>query len=187
MLTVRPGSGLAANNKEKALWLLERLVPGTGINNMGMALQVAGRLRPDALGTAIAIVFGRYNGLRTVYRVADGQLTKEVVGEGPSVGIERLSVSGDQIEKDVAEFIGRPFELDGRFLFRAGLAAHPDGDILCIAVHHFSFDMVSLGVFLRDLIGAYDASPCGTPSPRRRGPPCTSCSGRYGHPWPRSS
>jgi hypothetical protein len=157
---------MAANSKETALWLLERLVPGTGINNIGVALQVDGRLRPDALATSIAILVGRHRALRTVYRATDGELTKEVVHDGElSVDVERLSSSSDQIDRDLTEFIDRPFELNGLLLFRAGLAAHPDGDIFCIAVHHFAFDAASIGVFLRDLILVYDAVAADQPVP----------------------
>jgi acyl-CoA synthetase (AMP-forming)/AMP-acid ligase II len=159
-------SRIAVNGKETGLWLLERLVPGTGVNNMGMALQVAGRLRPDVLATSIAILVGRYDALRTVYRETDGELTKEVVATAASsVGIERFPLSGDQIDKDVAEFVGRPFELDGRLLFRAGLAAHPDGDILCIVVHHLNFDGASHGILLRNLILIYNGVAAGKPLP----------------------
>jgi hypothetical protein len=80
--------------------VLERLSPGTGVNNIGMALQVNGQLRPEALATSIAIVVGRHDALRTVYRVTGGELTKEVVTDGEiSVDIERLSLPGDQIRQ----------------------------------------------------------------------------------------
>lgn len=148
----------AATSKESALWLLEKLVPESGINNIGFSLRVNGRLRFDALRTSMAIVLGRYRILRTVFFATDANLVKELVPEGEfEVEIEHLKLSDGQTEKDLVAFVGRPFDLDGRALIRAGLAVCPDGDIFCIAVHHLVFDGTSTAIFMRALISVYEA------------------------------
>ena len=127
MTSAGSASRIAGNSKETALWLLERLA--VAVNNIGVALQVAGRLRPDVLATSIGILVGRYDALRAVYRETDGELTKEAVASGESsVGIERFTVSsnslsdaplsGDQVDKDVAKFL--PLELAEIFKYPAG-------------------------------------------------------------------
>ncbi|MFD0278327.1 condensation domain-containing protein [Kitasatospora sp. NPDC127111] len=157
---------MKTSSKEKALWLLEQLVPGTGVNNLGLGLQVSGRLRPDALRAALAIVAGRFEVLRTVYRTTGADLVKEVVpADGFAVEIEPLALSGGSLEGDLTAFTDRPFALDGRPLVRVGLAAHPDGDVLCVAVHHLVFDMVSVALFLQAFIPVYDAIAAGRPVP----------------------
>ncbi|MCC9311971.1 condensation domain-containing protein [Kitasatospora sp. RB6PN24] len=157
---------MKTSSKEKALWLLEQLVPGTGVNNLGLGLQVSGRLRPDALRAALAIVAGRFEVLRTVYRTAGADLVKEVVPAGEfAVEIEPLDLSGGSLEGDLTAFADRPFRFDGRPLVRVGFATHPDGDVLCVAVHHLVFDMVSVGLFLQAFIPVYDAVAAGRPVP----------------------
>lgn len=157
---------MKTSSKEKALWLLEQLVPGTGVNNLGLGLQVSGRLRPDALRAALAIVVGRFEVLRTVYRATGADLVKEVLPAGGfAVDIEPLELSGGSLEGDLTAFTDRPFRLDGQPLVRVGLAAHPDGDVLCVAVHHLVFDMVSVALFLQAFIPVYDAIAAGRPVP----------------------
>ncbi|WP_435126783.1 condensation domain-containing protein [Actinacidiphila sp. bgisy144] len=156
----------ATTAKEKALWLLEQLVPGTGVNNLGLALQVSGRLRPDVLGAALAVVAGRYEVLRTVFRARGAELHKDVVPAGEfAVPVEPLELSGGPVADDLTAFVDRPFPLDGRPLIRVGTAATADGDLLCVAVHHLVFDMVSVGVLLQALIPVYDAVAAGRPLP----------------------
>jgi hypothetical protein len=157
---------IPATSKEKALWLLDRLVPGTGLNNVSLALQVDGRLRQDALAASIAILLGRYETLRTVYFATGAELVKELVPDGVlKVDIEQLKLSGGPAEKDLAEFVGRPFELDGSPLVRVGVAAHPSGDIFCLVAHHLVFDVTSCAIFLRALIPGYEAAVAGRPVP----------------------
>lgn len=43
--------GQRATRKEQALWLLEELVPGTGVNNLSVAFTVAGPLRRPSCWT----------------------------------------------------------------------------------------------------------------------------------------
>ncbi|MEU9993616.1 condensation domain-containing protein [Streptomyces sp. NPDC048045] len=156
----------ATTNKEKALWLMEELVPDTGINNLGLALQVGGRLRPDVLKAALAVVLSRYDVLRTVFHANGAELLKEVVPASEfSADIEPLDLSGESLEKDLTAFVDRPFRLDGRPLVRVGLAGGPDGDVLCVGVHHLTFDMISAALFLRTFIPVYDAIAAGRPVP----------------------
>ncbi len=157
---------IAATNKEKALWLVEKLVPDSGINNVGLALQVSGRLRPDALRAAMAIVLGRYEALRTVFHASGADLVKHVVPAGEfGTEIEPLRLSADGLDQDLVAFVDRPFRFDGQPLVRIGTAGHPDGDVLCVAVHHLAFDMVSVALFIQAFIPVYDALAAGRPVP----------------------
>ncbi|MFB1042728.1 condensation domain-containing protein [Streptomyces chrestomyceticus] len=158
----------ATTNKEKALWLLEQLVPDTGVNNLGLALQVSGRLRPDVLGAALAVVAGRFEVLRTVFRASGAELLKETVPAGEfAVPVEPLELSGGPLAEDLTAFVDRPFPLDGRPLIRVATATTADGDVLCVAVHHLVFDMVSVGVLLQALVPVYDAVAAGRPLPEQ--------------------
>ncbi|MFF4363746.1 condensation domain-containing protein [Streptomyces sp. NPDC001604] len=157
---------IAATAKEKSMWMVDKLAPDTAANNIGVALQVGGRLRPDALQAAMAIVLGQYEALRTVFLESGADLFKQVVPVGESgVEIEPLDLSGGRPEQDLAAFVSRPFRFDGRPLARIGATGHPDGDILCVAVHHLVFDMTSAVLFLQAFLSAYDAIAAGRPVP----------------------
>jgi non-ribosomal peptide synthetase component F len=148
------------------MWMVDKLAPDTAANNIGVALQVGGRLRPDALRAAMAIVLGQYEALRTVFFESGADLFKQVVpAGGDHVAIEALHVSGDRLERELAAFVSRPFRFDGRPLARIGTAGHPDGDVLCVVVHHLVFDMTSAAVFLQAFLAAYDAVATGRPVP----------------------
>ncbi|GAB1639961.1 condensation domain-containing protein [Krasilnikovia sp. MM14-A1259] len=166
-MTVDATADTAATGKEKALWLLERLVPGTGVNNLGLALRADGRLRPDVLQAALAIMLDRHEALRTVFRAGDAaDLFKWIVAASDfRVPFESIGSSDAPVQERLVAFTDRPFALDGSPLVRAGLAAEPDGDVLCIAVHHLAFDMVSMVLFLREFIGVYEAIRGGQPIP----------------------
>jgi non-ribosomal peptide synthetase component F len=155
-----------ATSKEKALWLLEKLVPESGLNNVSFAFQVAGRLNSGALESAIAVVLRRYETLRTVFIANDAELVKEVIPAAEfKVAVEQSEISGDDVGAGLTEFIGRPFDLDGQPLFRAGVFAHADGDVFCMAVHHLVFDAISIGIFMQAFVPVYDALAAGRPLP----------------------
>ncbi|KUM86793.1 hypothetical protein AQI88_41030 [Streptomyces cellostaticus] len=128
---------------------------------------MSGRLRPDALKAAMAIMLGRHEVLRTVFRADHAaELLKETIPASKfKVDIEPLDLSGGQLEEQLTAFVDRPFRLDGRALVRAGFAAHPDGDVLCVGVHHLAFDMVSIALFMREFIPVYEAIAAGRPIP----------------------
>ncbi len=163
--------GPAVSGKEHALWLLEQLVPDTGINNLGIALRVEGQLKPEALAEALNITLGRYQVLRTVFTSTGGELAKGVLPPDRfQVPIEELDLPADalhddRLEAELVRFVGRPLPLDGRPLVRAGLATRPDGDVFCLAVHHLVFDVTSAAIFMRTLVPVYDAVAAGRPVP----------------------
>lgn len=157
--------------KEHALWLLERLVPDAGINNLGIALRVDGHLKPDALAASLGIVLGRYEALRTVFTSTGGELTKGILPPDRfQVPIGELELPtgplrDGRLEAELSRFIGRPFPMDGGPLVRAGLGIRPDGDVFCLVVHHLVFDVTSAAIFMRTLIPVYDAVAAGRPVP----------------------
>ncbi|BBB02257.1 putative non-ribosomal peptide synthetase [Actinacidiphila reveromycinica] len=162
---------LAVTRKEHALWLLERLVPDAGVNNLGIALRVDGHLQADALAEALRVVLGRYPALRTAFTAAGGELTKDVlppdrfpVEVGP-LELPAEPLPDDRLAAELGRFIARPFPLDGRPLVRAGLARRPDGDVFCLTVHHLVFDVTSATILMHTLIPVYDALAAGRPVP----------------------
>ncbi|MBE8521731.1 AMP-binding protein [Amycolatopsis sp. H6(2020)] len=150
-----PIAEIPATRKEEGLWLLERLVPGEGVNNVpGVALRVAGRLDRAVLQEAVAQLVRRYDALRTVFHAGDTRLTKSVL---PAVPIRLEGPGCADVEAGLRELITRPFTLDGTPLLRVGLYHGPEHDSVGVAVHHLIFDGTSMSIFLEELAAAYDA------------------------------
>ncbi|MFI1436847.1 condensation domain-containing protein [Streptomyces lydicus] len=145
-----------ASPKERSLWMLDRLVPDAGANNVPAALRIGGRLDRPALRTALTAVVRRHDALRTVFHAADDTLTASVVAPGGTdLDVQEITPSADGPQAALTAFAATPFALDGRPLIRVGLLADGDDDVLCFVVHHLVFDTVSAGVFTRSLARAY--------------------------------
>ncbi|MEH0474004.1 condensation domain-containing protein [Streptomyces sp. B21-097] len=158
------GESRPVSRKEEALWLLERLVPDSSANNVpGAAVRVAGRLDGRALDDAVRALLRRHEALRTVFRVTEAGLVKELVPQSAVASVVERREVGDEdgLRSALAEFVLRPFPLDGGPLLRVGHFTAGDGDVLCLAVHHLVFDAMSTSIFLEELAVAYGAAAGG--------------------------
>ncbi|WP_431884834.1 non-ribosomal peptide synthetase [Micromonospora wenchangensis] len=153
-----------ADRKEEALWLLERLVPGSGVNNLHLAFGVAGRLDAGAVRRALDILSRRHEALRTVFVAAETSLVK---GGGPAVDIplvERTCSPGDAVA-ELTTFVVAPFAMEGGSLTRALLLRTEDGDRFGLVVHHLIFDTRSAVVIGEEFAQLYTALSAGVPVP----------------------
>jgi hypothetical protein len=147
----------AATSTEESLWLLEKFVPGSAVNNVAFAFRVHGTLHRDTLSSALRRVVDRHPVLRTRFRVDESRLVKSVA---PAGDIDLEDLAGGAL----AEFAARAFPLDGTPLLRAGLHSGPDGDVVCLVAHHLIFDAMSaflLGQALAEAYGSAEPTPLG--------------------------
>jgi amino acid adenylation domain-containing protein len=154
-----------ATRKEVAVWLLERLVPDSAPNNLAMAFQVEGALDVPALREALAVLYRRYDVLRTAYIATGAELLKGVVPpEGFDVALEEVDdFAPENLESGLRPFVVRQFVFDGRPLLRAQLLHHPGGDVVCLTLHHLVYDIISGTVLMEELVAIYDAVAAGRP------------------------
>jgi hypothetical protein len=149
---------MSVSRKEQALWLLEELVPGVGVNNIPAAFRAAGRLAPEALERTLAEVIRVQPALRTVFTGRDGTLSKTVLDE-VDVGIEEFPSSEDRLPDALTAFAAKPFDLNGRPLLRAGLFHLERDDVFCVVAHHLIYDAVSAGILIAGMTGARPSEP----------------------------
>ncbi|MEH0974031.1 condensation domain-containing protein [Micromonospora sp. CPCC 205546] len=153
---------IAASRKEAAMWLLERLVPDTGVNNVAVAFEVAGRIDRELFTAALRAVLARHEVLRTVFRSDDATLTREVLGpDEVDVPLVEIGAGDAGRDADLTAFAAEPFAIDGHPLLRAGVRAGEDGDVCCVVVHHLIFDAMSTTILLRELLVAYETVAAG--------------------------
>jgi Condensation domain/Phosphopantetheine attachment site len=154
-----------ATRKETDLWLLERLVPGSGVNNLSLTFDVDGELDRAALSRALTLVVRKFDILRTVFTTTETELTKRVLPPGEAeVEVVVSDVEESDPQAAVEEFVSAPFALDGGLLVRADYFRVAGGsDVVCVALHHLVFDAMSTVMLLGELITAYQAVTAGTP------------------------
>nr|AKA59447.1 non-ribosomal peptide synthetase [uncultured bacterium AR_456] len=151
-----PKPSWPASSFQQRIWLTEKLRTETGLYNVPLVWRVGGRLDPDELAAALAVVVERHEVLRTRFVELDGRL-RQVVEEPWRPRVARLELSEEALADWLAQEAARPFDLAAGPLLRATLIDAPAGQVLAVSVHHLVWDMESSGVFLRELARAYTA------------------------------
>ncbi|MFI7708002.1 amino acid adenylation domain-containing protein [Nonomuraea sp. NPDC049480] len=154
-----------AARKEQALWMLEEFVPGTGVNNLGVAFSVAGRASRPLMLEVINRLMCRHEVLRTVFRIDTDGMTREVVP--PEEAGLRFEEGGPGAGREwLTEFVARPFQPDGGLLVRAAVLEEEAGEVYCLAIHHAIFDGLSSALLMNELVALYNALTSGESPPR---------------------
>ncbi|MET9659137.1 amino acid adenylation domain-containing protein [Streptomyces sp. NPDC006510] len=156
---ILPTGHVRPSRKETTLWLLDELVPGSGANNLSLALRVRGRLDTAAAAHAVRLLTERFEVLRTVYHREGAELTRTVA---PSVAVDLEEAEHHGGEQDepalLTAFVARPFTPDGSPLVRALLLHGQDTDVLCLALHHAVSDVQSTAILRAEFVTLYEAA-----------------------------
>ncbi|MEW9532110.1 amino acid adenylation domain-containing protein [Microbispora sp. NPDC049125] len=155
-----------ATTKEKSLWLLEELVPGSGVNNLSFAFQAGGDLEAAALDRTVSLLVGRHAVFRTVFHVDDDGLSRETLAaDRIEIPVEHRDSAREDLAAELTAFVGAPFAPDGGPLLRALHLRRADGDAFCLALHHAVFDGMSVGILLEEFAAVYEAFAEGRTAP----------------------
>ncbi|MBB4637949.1 non-ribosomal peptide synthetase [Longimicrobium terrae] len=158
---------------QERLWYLDQLEPGNPFYNIPIASLVSARLDVAVLERTLTEIVRRHEGLRTVFRLVDGQ-PKQIVQPAYPISVEIEEMRGpngeaaqeDVIRQRVSEEGGRTFDLAAGPLMRAKLLRVSDADYaLVIVVHHIVTDGWSMPIITRELDELYGAFVQGLPSP----------------------
>ncbi|MCT7662235.1 condensation domain-containing protein, partial [Mycobacterium deserti] len=147
---------------QSRLWFLDQLQGPSAVYNMAVALQLRGRLDPDALGSALADVVCRHESLRTVIVSTDGIPQQHVVSaEQADFGwhvVDATDWTPEQLAAGVEETARYYFDLAAEIPLRARLFRIAEEDHTLVAtVHHIAADGWSMTPLIRDLSAAYSA------------------------------
>jgi amino acid adenylation domain-containing protein len=146
-----------ASRKEAALWLLEKMFPGSAVNNLSLAFAFEGRLDLNALQNSLTLMMQRHSALRTTFLARDGDLIKSVSSEFV-VAMEFTECDDVNAEDILTAFVSRPFNLSEQEALVRSLVVHgTQKDYFCLAVHHLVFDTISGAVLLEELSDAYNS------------------------------
>ncbi|QFY07531.1 amino acid adenylation domain-containing protein [Nonomuraea phyllanthi] len=156
-----------ASAGQRALWLFDRLHPGSPAYHLGGAARIEGAFDVPAMKAALTQVIRRHPVLRTTLAQVDGELRQRVSGEA-GVEFDELDMVGcpaEWVDQVVAEFTQRPFDLARGPLLRAQVVRLDDDvHLLVLAAHHVATDLWSFGIIAGDLQRFYEAEVTGVPA-----------------------
>lgn len=165
-----------ASTAQQRFWFLEEMDPGHPTFNMPGVVRMRGALDDAALESALRETLGRHRLLVARFSDEGGALTWTPGAAADGV-LRRLDLRGAVVELGEEVFdrlatteAAAPFDLKREVPFRALLARLGADDWrLLVCIHHIACDGWSLGVFLRDLAGAYNRRARGLPPPVENG------------------
>jgi amino acid adenylation domain-containing protein len=176
-----PAGRYPLSHGQRALWLLDRLVPGgnpayviagaarirgravrgTGTSRADMQYSSASPDRPldvPRLRRALATLVERHSALRTTFE-QEGEDAVQVVHDEPTftfVDEDARDWSEERLAERLAEEAHRPFDLVRGPLLRVALfRRRRDERLVVLAVHHLVADFWSLGIVLGELGALY--------------------------------
>lgn len=158
--------------KEQALWMLHRLVPDSGVNNVPVAVSTPLRLDEAAVRRALRLLARRHRALWTVFAEAGGAPVARVAASG-DLELVCFRSDRDRLPAHLTGFSREPIDVTSRFPVRVAHVHCPDSDVVCFVVHHLAVDAVSASVLMHDFVPLYLACAAGAeppePVPERAG------------------
>jgi hypothetical protein len=148
---------------QQRMWFLSRLDPDSAVNNVPVAIRLAGDLDTAALQAALRDVLGRHESLRTVYPDVDGVGTQVILPvDAVALDLTPVSVPEAELVSRIGSLATAGFDLSADVPVRAALfRVGPDQHVLVLVVHHIAADGFSMGPLTRDVVVAYAARSTG--------------------------
>lgn len=159
---------LEMSYNQRRLWFIEQLGASNQFN-LALALRWEGDVNRPALEKSLSEMLDRYQVLRTVYRLTDGEPTPVLLPiEGFHIVDVDLSHTDVQnsVSDRVAKEANRPFDLSCEYMLRVHLFyLSEEQQVVLINMHHIATDGWSNNIFFRELTDLYNAYVDGTVSP----------------------
>ena len=156
---------------QQGLWVLNQLMPGESVYHSPTAARLRGQLDVPAMKQALRAMVARHDGLRTIFRVVDGeprQFVEDLTLDVPVIDLSTLEEAQREAEalKILRHEARRPFDLSVGPLIRAVIVRMRDDEhIVLLTLHHIVTDGWSFGILHRELSSCYEAFAAGRPSP----------------------
>ncbi len=149
---------------QKGFWVLEQLNPGLAINNIPSAVRIKGPLNLSALEKALNFLLQRHQILRANFKTEKGQ-PKQFLQENARLPLPVVDVQAQNgksaeavLQQLIHEEATRPFDITKDLLLRLKLFRLAEDEfVLSTTFHHIIADAWSVGVFVRELLSAYQA------------------------------
>ncbi|MDC5804908.1 amino acid adenylation domain-containing protein [Vibrio europaeus] len=144
---------------QKRLWDIYQLDAGNSAYHISGGFELIGDLSTDKMELALAEVMSKHHALRTRFVVTDQGEPRQHVDQHYIAHVELKDgrhLTENQLGEWTAEFIAKPFDLLHEMPVRmAYIRASEDKTHVIIVMHHIVSDGWSIGLFIQDLVAAY--------------------------------
>jgi hypothetical protein len=154
---------IEASFGQRGMWIAQHMRgPSDAAFTMRHAYRIRGPLSVPALSSALDDLVARHETLRTVFRLAGGDLV-QIVRPAAAMGLEIVTMppgaaAGDWLREQMRALYRIPFDLAAGPPVRARLfAVDTDEWVLMLVIHHIANDGWSMQVLHRDLAELYAA------------------------------
>ena len=149
---------------QKGLWFIHQLNPDTPTYNIPIVINLKGSVNQAILQECLNEIVRRHEVLRTSFTLIDGQPV-QVINQAVSLtlAVEDLRSLSESKRTTVAqnlttELAQQPFDLSSKSLIRAKFLQISEKYCdLIIILHHIIADGWSIGIFIKELVGLYEA------------------------------
>ncbi|MQY33685.1 Linear gramicidin synthase subunit D [Streptomyces sp. RB17] len=164
-LVRRDGTGVEASFGQSGIWLIDQYLPHPAAYNGPFSVRLPFTADSDRMRAAVRGVLRRQDVLRTTYALRDGVLRQTVSEDDDAVEFE-VARYGD--DKELAALVHRVANLRldlsrGPVVALTCAQGPDDRSALVCNIHHIASDAASAGIFLRELLDAYDRLGRGLP------------------------
>ncbi|MES1245845.1 MAG: amino acid adenylation domain-containing protein [Acidobacteriota bacterium] len=149
---------------QQRLWFIDRLMPGSALYNLPLALGLRGRLDLAVLSASLSAIVERHEVLRTRFVVSAGEPVQRIEPARPiSLPLVDLCGLPSGMREATARSLtdleaARPFDLERGPVLRGLLVRlEPERHRALLGLHHIAADGWSLGVLVRELGELYAA------------------------------
>ncbi|MEO1376010.1 MAG: amino acid adenylation domain-containing protein [Cyanobacteria bacterium J06635_10] len=149
---------------QQGLWFIHQLNPEKGAYNIPIVINLKGCVNQAILQKCLNEIVRRHEVLRTSFTLRDGQPV-QVINQDVSLTLtfEDLRSLPESERNNAAvhltkELAQQPFDLSSKSLIHTKYLQIDDQNYhLVIVLHHIIADGWSIGIFIKELVGLYDA------------------------------
>ena len=150
--------------EQERLFNISRLVPQNAAHNLTHLIKLTGQLDVNVLQKSLEAITQRHEALRTIFVLRDDKPFQKVLAVD-SIELSQLdwrNLTPEQqksaVEKLAEQESQYPFEIIGERLWRCQLANLSQTDyILSLTFHHLITDLLSVALFIEELVAHYQA------------------------------
>ena len=142
---------------QERLWFIDRL-EGSGQYHMPSVLRLQGELNRELLEHTLQAIINRHEILRTVILEHEGTAYQQIMPATDwSLGVTKdLTESEAGVSAEIAELVGKPFDLSRDYMLRADLIKLGQHDhILVVTMHHIASDGWSISILVKEVAALY--------------------------------
>lgn len=155
---------LPASSTQQYFWFLDQLELENPIYIVPLLLRFSGPLNVHWLEESIQAVIQRHEALRTIFKLAQGQII-QVIKDSLWISLSVTnfesfpeSVREEEMQRFLQQQLTRRFDISrGPLLQTSLLRLAEQNHLLLVVMHHIISDGWSLGIFFRDVVMHYKA------------------------------